>query len=62
MLTLVRTAATLTASSASGPRTEGVTPPPRPNAEQAAQRQALADRLAGNGWSPGLCRLAAGAS
>jgi hypothetical protein len=39
--------------------TEGVTPPPAPNAEQAAQRAALAQRLSESGWSPGLCYLAA---
>jgi hypothetical protein len=41
--------------------TEGVTPPPAPNAEQAAQREALAEELTASGWSPGLCVLAAGA-
>jgi hypothetical protein len=38
--------------------TEGVTPPPAPNAEQAAQRDALALQLSDTGWSPGLCSLA----
>jgi hypothetical protein len=38
--------------------TEGVTPPPAPNAEQAAQRAALAQQLSDTGWSPGLCSLA----
>jgi hypothetical protein len=42
--------------------TEGVTPPPAPNAEQAAQRDALAAELSATGWSPGLCVLAAGAT
>jgi len=39
--------------------TEGVTLPPAPTAEQAAQRAALADELSQTGWSPGLCALAA---
>jgi hypothetical protein len=39
--------------------TEGVTPPPPPSAEQAAQRDALAQELSASGWSPGLCLLAA---
>jgi len=42
--------------------TEGVTPPQRPTAEQAARRDALAKELTDSGWSPGLCVLAAGAS
>jgi hypothetical protein len=42
--------------------TDGVTPPPRPNAKQQAQRDALAQQLTADGWSPGLCRLAAGVS
>ena len=40
--------------------TDGVTPPPRPNAQQQAQRDALAQKLSDDGWSPGLCQLAAG--
>ena len=40
--------------------TEGVTPPPAPSAEQAAQRAALAQELGETGWSPGLCSLASG--
>ncbi len=43
------------------PGTEGVTLPPAPTAEQAAQREALAQELGQTGWSPGLCALAAGA-
>jgi hypothetical protein len=39
--------------------TEGVTPPPAPSAEQAAQRDALAQELSESGWSPGICMLAA---
>jgi hypothetical protein len=39
--------------------TNGVTPPPAPTAEQAAQRAALAEVLSDSGWSPGLCALAA---
>jgi hypothetical protein len=39
--------------------TDGVTPPPAPNAEQAAQRDALARELGASGWTPGLCFLAA---
>jgi hypothetical protein len=39
--------------------TEGVTLPPAPTAEQAAQRDALARELSASGWSPGLCQLAA---
>jgi hypothetical protein len=39
--------------------TDGVTPPPAPNAAQAAQRDALAQELSASGWSPGLCYLAA---
>jgi hypothetical protein len=38
--------------------TNGVTPPPRPNAEQQASRDALAAELEATGWSPGLCYLA----
>jgi hypothetical protein len=38
--------------------TEGVTPPSAPSAEQAARRDALAQRLNASGWSPGLCFLA----
>jgi hypothetical protein len=40
--------------------TNGVTPPPAPDAAQAAQRAALALQLSQTGWSPGLCFLAAG--
>jgi hypothetical protein len=43
------------------PGTEGVTLPPAPTVEQAAQREALAQELSQTGWSPGLCALAAGA-
>jgi hypothetical protein len=39
--------------------TNGVTPPPAPTAEQAAQRDKLADELTATGWSPFLCSLAA---
>jgi hypothetical protein len=39
--------------------TNGETPPIAPNAAQAARRTALAQRLAADGWSPGLCYLAA---
>jgi hypothetical protein len=39
--------------------TDGETPPPPPNAAQAAQRDALAQELTASGWSPGLCYLAA---
>jgi hypothetical protein len=42
--------------------TNGVTPPPAPNEQQAAQRDALALELSQSGWSPGLCFLASGAS
>jgi hypothetical protein len=38
--------------------TDGVTPPPAPNAAQLAQRAALAKKLKQTGWSPGLCYLA----
>jgi hypothetical protein len=41
------------------PGTNGETPPIAPNAAQAAQRAALAQRLAADGWSPGLCYLSA---
>jgi hypothetical protein len=41
------------------PGTNGETPPIAPNAAQAAQRDALAQKLAADGWSPGLCSLAA---
>jgi hypothetical protein len=41
------------------PGTDGETPPIAPNAAQAARRTALAQRLATDGWSPGVCRLAA---
>jgi hypothetical protein len=40
------------------PGTEGVTPPPAPNADQAAQRDALAEELTATGWSPAICQLA----
>jgi hypothetical protein len=36
------------------------TPPPAPNAAQAAERAALAEQLQASGWSPGLCVLASG--
>jgi hypothetical protein len=39
--------------------TNGVTPPPAPNAAQAARRTELAKKLTSAGWSPGLCQLAA---
>src|SRR4051812_15099349 len=39
--------------------TDGVTPPPAPNAAQVAQRTALAQQLKASGWSPGLCFLSA---
>jgi len=39
--------------------TDGVTPPPAPNAAQLAQRTALAKVLEQSGWSPGLCYLVA---
>jgi hypothetical protein len=39
--------------------TDGVTPPKRPNAEQAAQRDALALELQATGWSPLVCSLVA---
>jgi hypothetical protein len=39
--------------------TDGVTPPPPPNAEQAGRRDTLAAELQASGWSPGLCFLAA---
>jgi hypothetical protein len=39
--------------------TGGVTPPIAPNAEQAAQRAALAEQLQASGWSPFVCLLAA---
>ena len=39
--------------------TGGETKPVAPNAAQVAKRAALAQRLAGAGWSPGLCRLTA---
>jgi hypothetical protein len=39
--------------------TDGVTPPPAPNAEQAARRDQLAVDLRATGWSPGVCQLAA---
>lgn len=42
-----------------GPGTNGETPPIAPNAAQVAQRTALAQRLKADGWSPGLCYLAA---
>jgi hypothetical protein len=42
--------------------TNGTTPPRAPNAEQAAQRDALAQELSASGWSPGLCYLAGQAS
>jgi hypothetical protein len=42
--------------------TDGVTLPPAPTAEQAAQRDALAKQLSDSGWSPGLCALAAGST
>jgi hypothetical protein len=42
--------------------TEGVVPPPRPSAEQQAQRDALAAQLELTGWSPALCSLASGAT
>ena len=41
------------------PGTEGATPVPAPTAAQDASRSALADRLRSQGWSPGVCRLAA---
>ncbi len=41
------------------PGTNGETPPIAPNAAQVAQRTALAQRLAADGWSPGLCYLSA---
>jgi hypothetical protein len=37
--------------------TNGVTPPKRPNAEQAAKRDALALELQATGWSPLVCTL-----
>jgi hypothetical protein len=40
--------------------TNGVTPPPAPNAKQRAERAALAEQLKATGWSPYYCRLAAG--
>ena len=42
-----------------GKGTDGVTPPPAPNAAQLAQRTALAKVLKQSGWSPGLCYLVA---
>src|SRR4051794_30816576 len=39
--------------------TDGVTLPPAPNAEQAIQRDTLAQQLKASGWTPGLCFLAA---
>jgi hypothetical protein len=42
--------------------TDGETPPPAPNAAQAAQRDALAQELTASGWTPGLCVLAADAN
>ncbi len=39
--------------------TDGVTPPPAPNAAQLAERTALAKVLNQSGWSPGLCYLVA---
>src|SRR3954451_2985135 len=41
------------------PGTNGETPPIAPSAAQVAQRTALAQRLTADGWSPGLCYLAA---
>jgi hypothetical protein len=41
------------------PGTEGVTPPPRPSAAQAAQRDLFAGQLRAQGWSPAICRLGA---
>jgi hypothetical protein len=38
--------------------TDGVTPPPAPNAAQAAERDALAEQLTATGWSPAICQLA----
>ena len=39
--------------------TNGETLPVAPSAAQVAQRTALAQRLKADGWSPGLCYLAA---
>lgn len=39
--------------------TNGETPPIAPSAAQLAQRPVLAQRLQADGWSPGLCYLAA---
>jgi hypothetical protein len=39
--------------------TNGVTPVPRPNAEEAASRDALAVQLQSTGWSPLVCSLVA---
>jgi hypothetical protein len=41
------------------PGTNGQTPPIAPSPAQVAQRTALAQRLTADGWSPGLCYLAA---
>jgi hypothetical protein len=41
------------------PGTNGVTPPPAPDAEQLFQRQQLAAQLRSTGWVPGLCTIAA---
>jgi hypothetical protein len=40
--------------------TNGSSPLPALNAAQAAGRARLSDQLAAQGWSPGICRLAAG--
>jgi hypothetical protein len=42
------------------PGTDGVTPPPRPTAAQAAKRRALASQLHATGWRPWLCTRIAG--
>jgi len=39
--------------------TNGTSPIPSLNRSQLARRNRLAARLAAQGWSPGLCRLAA---
>jgi hypothetical protein len=42
--------------------TNGPSPLPALNAAQAAGRTRLSDQLTAQGWSPGICRLAAGAA